>query len=292
MAHLAMTVGRPPNVDPAKCDDRKGAQTWRPGSEPSLGRTPATTESWWKLVWCHPNCHKPQLDHQRRVLTTAAESAGAAVVCLKKAQRFQEWVSHRQRPPFVLVTNRREVGICLEASREQPSMNRPAFTIIVCEGGRFQPANPSWALQLGTIGGPVLVHRSMEDISASLPELAGSLRARLKDIKLMSWFGSRDAETRGPSQASRQLAKPCERKTAPYEGAPCSRGAAQEEKHVSTRSVSTETTSSTASSSGLDEWWPAWPPPVAKVLAPICKAHSCAEIEQILLEAMPDHYDD
>jgi len=269
------------------------------GSGHPESRSTPHAECWWKLVWVHQNCHKPELDHERRALMAAAQAVGASLVCLKRAQRFEEWVLHRQRPPFVLLTDRREVAACLEAASEQPPTNRPTFTIVACEGSKQQPDSSAWAQQLGTVGGPVLVHRNTEDVSALLAELTKGLRVGLEGSgPLPSLASSASVRRARPRRASIQDAKVCERVGMPCPTVPCSLAGGDPDERSSLASASTEipewqcSTPSSASSSGLDEWWPAWPHPVGEVLAAVCRGRGRSEIERLLLEAMPDHYED
>jgi len=263
---------------------------------PSLSRA---SECWWKLVWCHQDCHKPELDPVRRTLMAAAQAVGASLVCLKRAQRFEEWVSYRQRPPFALLTNRREVVGCLQASAEQPASNRPAFTIVACEeDSRQKHGSPVWVQQLGTAGGPVLTRQSPEDVGTILAELAEGLRAGLRESGLLPPKVSLAAARRArPWRAAKQQAKACTALTAmPCPAVPCSITEGDEDEHASIASASTESPGrqcSSTSSSGLDEWWPAWPHSVEEILGPICKTcGSREELEHLLFEAMPDHYVD
>lgn len=120
-------------------------------------QAPASSR-WWRIVWCQACCHKRDHAAELRALTDAATEAGASLVSLKKACNFAVWASHVQRPPFVLLTDWREVKPCLRAAAKQPPQNRPLFTLVVAELEQFERVS-TWARSLPPSSG--LVHCCM-----------------------------------------------------------------------------------------------------------------------------------
>merc|ERR1719282_637821 len=80
---------------------------------------------------------------------------------MKKASKFAAWLSEAQRPPFVLLTDWREVKPCTEAAALQSPQNRPAFTVVLAEGPRQFERASAWAQGFSLNTDPVHVCRDI-----------------------------------------------------------------------------------------------------------------------------------
>jgi len=99
----------------------------------------------WQLVWCYERCHKAENQEQRQVIKKYARTAGASLVCLKKARQFGAWIDRTKRPPFVLVTDWREAQPCLRAVTQHTGTNIPTHMVVLCEGRRQYMRAMDWA---------------------------------------------------------------------------------------------------------------------------------------------------
>mmetsp|Transcript_55389 Transcript_55389/g.171575 ORF Transcript_55389/g.171575 Transcript_55389/m.171575 type:complete len:397 (+) Transcript_55389:66-1256(+) len=182
------------------------------GSEPEeLGAAQACA---WRLVWCHERCHKVETEERRVVLSEAVQAAGASLVCLKKAAKFALWLRNAQRPPFILLTDWREVKPCLMAAAEQHTTNQPTFTVVLCEEPRCFERASAWAQSLLPRGDPVhvcpdltLLQNFLKQVSARSaasvapplpPGLTSTQEAKLRAQRLFpeqpsGWHGTWDS---------------------------------------------------------------------------------------------------
>jgi len=127
-------------------------------------------KGWWRLVWCHERCHKPE--HEDRCHTIQAEihDLGASLVCLKKASKFACWLQRAPRPLYVLITDWREAQPCVQflgESSQQPRISRPAFTLVLCSTSRQASRAAEWVRGVSSSVGPVFVCES-SNVPASL----------------------------------------------------------------------------------------------------------------------------
>jgi hypothetical protein len=142
------------------------------------GRSPGAAASW-HLIWCHERCHKHDCDEKRAVIVNAAEESQASLLCLKKAGKYAAWLEQAQRPPYALLTDWREVKPCLQAANLHSPRNQPVFTVILCELPKHYERASAWAQALPARNDPVHICRDIRLLKGLLRELAGAaLRSR------------------------------------------------------------------------------------------------------------------
>lgn len=105
---------------------------------------------WWRLVWCFDRCFLPECEDRRRSLSEATRALGAALICLKRAARLQNWLEEQGRPnkaknvsthegtsppPYVLMTDHRQAASCVETilNGSTGQLHLPAFVVIHCD---------------------------------------------------------------------------------------------------------------------------------------------------------------
>jgi hypothetical protein len=131
----------------------------------------------WHLIWCHERCHKHDCDEKRAVIVNAAEESQASLLCLKKAAKCAAWLEQAQRPPYALLTDWREVKPCLQAAELHPPRNQPVFTVVLCELPKHYERASAWAQALPARNDPVRICRDIGLLKGLLQELAGQLLA-------------------------------------------------------------------------------------------------------------------
>eukprot|EP00442_Polarella_glacialis_P005043 CAMPEP_0115071812 /NCGR_PEP_ID=MMETSP0227-20121206/13883_1 /TAXON_ID=89957 /ORGANISM="Polarella glacialis, Strain CCMP 1383" /LENGTH=296 /DNA_ID=CAMNT_0002458491 /DNA_START=210 /DNA_END=1100 /DNA_ORIENTATION=- len=107
------------------------ANTFEEDDDDKSTRQKASTPRFWALVWVHEKCHKPENVELRTNLVQLVQKASGGAVCIKKAQKFQEWLLTNTLP-YVLLTDWREAKPCLESIEEQ-GLQPPARVVIVAE---------------------------------------------------------------------------------------------------------------------------------------------------------------
>jgi len=118
----------------------------------------AAKKGWWRLVWCHERCHKADSDAQRQMLARHAEALGGSLITLKKASKFQIWLRRHERPPYILLTDWREVKPCRDYLAEMPKRSLPALTVVHCEVQCHFDRASEWATSLDPSSGQGEVH--------------------------------------------------------------------------------------------------------------------------------------
>jgi len=122
-------------------------------------------KGWWRLIWCHERCHKPENEMLCNALRRAVRDMGASLICLKKANQFVDWLQRTQRPPYVLVTDWREAQPCLQSLQQGASradggrseLDMPACVVVLCNSLRQFGRASEWARNLSNIMVPVIV---------------------------------------------------------------------------------------------------------------------------------------
>lgn len=263
---------------------------------------------WWRLIWCHERCHKQECEPLRRAISEAARDAHASLLCLKKASKFAVWLAQvwDQRQPFALLTDWREVKPCIQAASAHPPQNRPAFTVVLCEVQRHFERASAWAQTLPPRSDPVHVCKD----SRLLHLFLGDLRDKVIEM------GSVPMSPGSPKQAEIENASPksyppgsfqCQPWGAATDTALCGKSANK----VRGRNAPLEI--SPTHGGDFIPWEMAAAfgevnaihkvpsfgevnaihkvPSFGEVNA-IHKVPSAVQMEQLLREAMPDHYDD
>eukprot|EP00931_Biecheleriopsis_adriatica_P071079 TRINITY_DN44933_c0_g1_i1.p1 TRINITY_DN44933_c0_g1~~TRINITY_DN44933_c0_g1_i1.p1 ORF type:complete len:276 (+),score=64.25 TRINITY_DN44933_c0_g1_i1:83-910(+) len=68
----------------------------------------------WFLVWCHEGCHKEGAMEMGKMLKDVITEAGGVLIRLKKASKFLDWWTYNADRPLVLLTDWREAKPCVE----------------------------------------------------------------------------------------------------------------------------------------------------------------------------------
>lgn len=267
----------------------------------------------WRLVWCHERVHKQECAAQRRAMGEAAKSAKASMLAPKKAAKFVTWLTQAKRPPYVLLTDWREVKPCLEAVAVLPRRPWPALTVVIAEQPRLYERACHWAANQPPDVGPIHVFRDTSPFDAFLGCLASAdefwtgmpcqqrieqeLRAalqgvasRLRDPKRREVIAE---ATVAPMEDRVLLPPPTEVDTLweqePAGGdsvlppLPVDAGTTLEQLRAGEPDVGMKNTCS-KQTHAVDVALP--------ILWSLFTCHSPLELEQILRQAMPDHYDD
>mmetsp|Transcript_1277 Transcript_1277/g.3305 ORF Transcript_1277/g.3305 Transcript_1277/m.3305 type:complete len:341 (+) Transcript_1277:68-1090(+) len=174
-----------------------GTAASRAASLAAAGARPgAAASASWQLIWCHERCHKKECETRKNIFIKDAEEYKASLLCLKKAAKYAAWLEQAPRSPYALLTDWREVKPCLEAAALHPPRNQPAFTVILCDIPKHYERASAWAQSLPARHDPVRVCRDMGLLKGLLQELAGQL------------LRSRTAMLRGPPGQFNSVAKP------------------------------------------------------------------------------------
>lgn len=137
-------------------------------AESDAGACPAHSRKSWRVVWCHERCHKPDNEGRREELDEVTGTAGASLVCLKKASKYGDWLRRGQRPAYILLTDWREVKPCLGIASQAALSNQPTFTVVLCEEQcQFHRAQ-AWAEALPRRADPVHVCKDLNFLKAFL----------------------------------------------------------------------------------------------------------------------------
>lgn len=255
----------------------------------------------WRLVWCNERCHKAENAERRRILSEKLRAAGASLVCLKKANRFAMWLTKAQRPPYILLTDWREVKPCLQAASREQVTNQPVFAIVLCEEATRHGHRASmWAQKLPPRIDPVHVVTDLGFLLGFLGKLGDRVQAssttdplsHLAKVQKIGLYPQEflyaqlmDAQSSAGTTVPVTPAPLPENVRAPAAGG---HGCGWLPLLATTPllAVPLERTCAAAgegASSGGK---------VAQMLACVCLLSSPNEVEQLLLTAMPETYDD
>lgn len=284
-------------------------------------------ESWWRLVWCHERCLKEENERLRKVLSEAARERGALLICLKKASKFEKWLVQEHRPPFVLLTDWKEVKPCTQIASLQAQPMQLSFAIAWCESEldfnrvsswlRNQPARSYPVHVWRDIGCPrSFVHLAYDCLvgNAELPTLiaprqsTGDPSPLLDDEIPRRDDGGQDQFTKSGvssvGSVSQEFSVSRRNSGVPRKGSSGGKGRGRGKGRGAAR-CGKEPAADALASSALPEWsrpvyryaepQTALPEAAAgevNVLSPVCATLSNGQLEQLLKEAIPDHYDE
>jgi len=122
----------------------------------------------WRLVWCHEKCHKVESEAIRDAMNQACERFQMSSVYLRKAKHFGGWIERVSRPPFVLITDWREVQACWKLIEQHIGENKPSTTIVLCDSGRQYQHASGWARSMEPLHGSDLQVFERSDIPMDL----------------------------------------------------------------------------------------------------------------------------
>lgn len=180
-----------------------------PSQESVNGQARSDTKQkrWWRLVWCYERCFLPECEQRRQSLCEAARSNGASLICLKRASRLESWLEERTAastavvpkksgstasadeattpPPYILMTDWREAMACAAAMMQQEQINRPAFTVLLCEQSQQLDLLLPWAQQAPHVLHPVYLCTDLGDVNVFLVRM---VRRLVNDAQLPASF--------------------------------------------------------------------------------------------------------
>lgn len=294
------------------------------GGEECDKQRSATGRCPWRLVWCHERCHKHECEERRTAIGEAASDVGATLVCLKKAGKFATWLTHAPAQPFVLLTDWREVKPCMQAVAQCPA-NRPALTVVLGELPQHFERASAWAQSLPVGADPVDVINQLGCPKAFMADVANRLQSLLTAHQGTCWDSEKRARVARRPFASK-VALPAmtncpevvQRQSGMWWASSgkvqsCSfpRHQVLDMSECGGTPTHTSPFGFNAGCSPCSEYAPLLattpvkvPPgvlhdlafslelPIAEVLSPVCTSHSAGQLEHMLREAMPDHYDD
>jgi len=279
-------------------------------SKPGLSQGVGSESFWWHLVWCHERCHKRESDALRMAVKEAAREAGGMLVCIKKANKFAMWLAETQRQrPFVLLTDWREVKPCTEAVtqlRPQGCMG-PALTVVLAEESRQFERASTWAQGFLPHSARVQVCQDIGPPKAFVSMLANRLRGgsapaapqgrwAAPACPSTAWCGlvpNSVPETRFTALPANKMINSAfvhrgdepDKASCGMDMPPHCGGALTRAPQLQLWKASDGCHHGAFATGAVS--------PVAQVLSPVyASGHSPSQIEQLLREAMPDHYDD
>jgi len=130
-------------------------------------------------VWCHERCHKEESQPKRLSLLQAAVEVGGALVCFKKALKFEvRFLSDEPLPPFLLLTDWREVKLCLQAFERHSPRSWPVCTVVLAEETPQLSRATAWAEALPEGSPRVKVFADLAEARAFAVECLTSAHAR------------------------------------------------------------------------------------------------------------------
>jgi len=229
------------------------------------------TKPWWRLVWCHERIHKQgQIEIDRRNgVEDAAAGVGAELLCLKKAKQFEHGSCRPGTMPYILLTDWREVKPCMEIMQGHKPQKRPVFIVVICEVNRQYARATRWVQNLSKdTTGPVYICQHMGSPHTLVDGILAQLNYLLKKdamLTLLSLSVDRDA---WPPLKACHISD---------------QGEASSMQHDERSIEESFTWQSTASV----------PQEVDRVMSTIlesCPSH--IPVEQLLLDSMPETYDD
>eukprot|EP00930_Biecheleria_cincta_P003933 TRINITY_DN10483_c0_g3_i2.p1 TRINITY_DN10483_c0_g3~~TRINITY_DN10483_c0_g3_i2.p1 ORF type:complete len:297 (+),score=51.26 TRINITY_DN10483_c0_g3_i2:95-892(+) len=110
----------------------------------------------WTLFWCNERCYKAEMVEMKKKLHQAASVAGAAFLCGKKADKYRAWLTTRCPSSHVLVTDWREVKPSLCATDELALIHRPMSVIVLCDNNVSLRRASDWASSFNDVSITVL----------------------------------------------------------------------------------------------------------------------------------------
>lgn len=169
-AFLPVGLPRPSSAPDMTCLRRTSASSASSyfEAESDANGSPAPSPKTWRVVWCHERCHKPDNEERRMQLNEATGTAGASLVCLKKASKYADWLRKGQRPAYILLTDWREVKPCLGFASQVALSNQPTFTVVLCEEQSHFDRAQAWAEALPPRADPVHICKDLKFLEAFL----------------------------------------------------------------------------------------------------------------------------
>lgn len=283
------------------------------------GDSSTHTKSSWRLVWCYEKCHKQECKASREALAQNLRGAGGSLVCLRKAKKFAAWIGEGEHPPYLLLSDWREIKPCMQALTQPGVHGLPAVIVVFVDQPRLHRRVTQWAETIALQGlrcrlyvlpklselWPLIVEMTGQGLVAStipavggLPPLQGALLQSAAQPA-----GGRDA-LGGPCGGGGF--PPLGPKTLPWLpgalGGAARAGAAERGSGGGRAAVGGRAAAAPAAPGPRGGVAGAAPfvaskalelqPSVTQVLGQVVPWESAAEVLCLLLSALPTHYDD
>eukprot|EP00930_Biecheleria_cincta_P075614 TRINITY_DN6279_c0_g1_i2.p1 TRINITY_DN6279_c0_g1~~TRINITY_DN6279_c0_g1_i2.p1 ORF type:complete len:287 (+),score=59.91 TRINITY_DN6279_c0_g1_i2:52-912(+) len=127
-----------------------------------------TPKAPWNVVWCHEHCHKGGMESLRQALQDAVQDVGAAFVCMKKSNRYMNWLEDNHSRPHLIITNWREVKPTLQDLAEAGGCRRPIGIVVLAESDVVYRRAYGWMKSVSEVRIAVLLETAMEPLKALL----------------------------------------------------------------------------------------------------------------------------
>jgi len=242
--------------------------------------SPAGCSSW-LLVWCEERCHKPENMSTKQSITEAAGRLGGTTMCMRKAAKLSTWLDRTRRatPPFVLLVSWREVKPCIEVFTTQPNGTRPAYIVVLADTPKVFDKASAWANSVQGLEAevPVVVAQDFDSMRVLLAVVVA------EDLQLGPETQCGLTQRPWPQHAALPVVNTVPKvvNSVPNYFTPSNIAAQCNERFVLSSAVAPfRTPADEAAALAVQR--------VMSVLAP----HNDSERLRILLEAMPDHYED
>jgi len=131
----------------------------------------------WKLIWCHERCHKPENDTHRQAMSDAALESGGSAMCFKKAKQLGRWISNRQMPELVLVTDWREAQPAAAELAQSGGGEELRMMVVLCDCQSQLKKAAAW-VRLADLQDSVREKIRVVDADAIPQDLMGGLISR------------------------------------------------------------------------------------------------------------------
>eukprot|EP00427_Karlodinium_veneficum_P015927 CAMPEP_0169125758 /NCGR_PEP_ID=MMETSP1015-20121227/35068_1 /TAXON_ID=342587 /ORGANISM="Karlodinium micrum, Strain CCMP2283" /LENGTH=228 /DNA_ID=CAMNT_0009189341 /DNA_START=43 /DNA_END=729 /DNA_ORIENTATION=+ len=130
-----------------------------------------------ELVWCSENCYRSQTEELRKLLVAIAQKYDTELVCLKKVDRYIAWLSSPSsfQRHYTLLTDWREAKPCVQAFTEGAAAV-PVAMFVYCDNALTFRRASAWARKLDPKLGRVHVIFDVSDLEPALLCMVCALR--------------------------------------------------------------------------------------------------------------------
>merc|ERR1719203_1453943 len=101
------------------------------------------------MVWCFEHCLKPRYNDFRLRLNTATRARDGRLICLRKAAKFGEWLSHQGKihrgdVNYMMLVAWRELKKILQDIEALHPRQRPAYVVVQCDAQSTYERAQTW----------------------------------------------------------------------------------------------------------------------------------------------------
>lgn len=170
LAHLNMPnqIDKVPACAPEHATQLQPAKSKEVASRSFAAKKARTQKPSWNVVWCHEHCHKGKMHEMSLAMQGAAKEIRAAMVSLKKADRYMKWLETQHSRPHVLITNWREVKPTVQGMADASSCAPPLCIVVLAESAIVLHRASEWAKSFSHVRIEVLLETALEPLKALL----------------------------------------------------------------------------------------------------------------------------